>query len=338
MELFIERGVRSVLFFATGGGGDVATAAVLALAARRQGLRSHVSSIVWERFVVDPVPGPIPLEEILGLRRVGDFSGLVDRGSRAFRGGREVVFQASRAAGALGEPVGVVDISRGVYGLRRGLEELLSYYGCEALVVVDVGGDIVATGYEEDLWSPLADMSGLSAAADLGGIVAVHSPGADGELSQEYVLKRISIVAGRGGYLGARGLTRRDLEDLRRLLEHIESEASRVSLLAAEGLYGYIEMRRGSRKTLVTPVNLVTFFLDPTAVIETGSVARELRGSRDIREARERLNRLGIPTELDIEEEVYDLIKRGAEVSGEVLTEIKRRLRERLRRGLVSKG
>ncbi|MEM0027524.1 MAG: DUF1152 domain-containing protein [Ignisphaera sp.] len=332
MELFFG-GKKCLLFFAAGGGGDVATASMLALAARRLGLRSFVASVVWERFVVDPIPGPIKFDEVSRGRPIGNFSMFVDGNSKAFRGGREVVFQAARVSKVLGEPIAVIDLISGVHGVRKGLEEVLNYFGCETVVAVDVGGDIVATGFEEDLWSPLADFTGLAAVAQLKGVVAVHSPGGDGELAQDYVLKRISLITEHGGYLGARGVTREDVESLEKILEFVESEASRATLLAAKGVWGYASIRKGSREVFISPVNLLTFFLDSTIVASLNPVVKDIENCKSIECARKRLNELGIFTELDLEEEVYRLIQRGVEITGDVLLDIKKRFRRSISKG-----
>jgi hypothetical protein len=71
MEPLIGK-AKHVLFAALGGGGDVASAAMLALAARRLGLRSHVASVVWERLPIDPVPGPVRFSEVVNAKRVGE--------------------------------------------------------------------------------------------------------------------------------------------------------------------------------------------------------------------------------------------------------------------------
>ena len=329
MDIIIERGYRSVLFVALGGGGDVATAAMLARASRRLGVEARIASVAWERYMIDPVPGPIRLEEIQGAKRVGEYSALVNRDTFAIRGGRRIVFQAVNVSRIINEEVGVVDLYRGVLGVRRGIEELRDFFGAEVVIGVDVGGDILATGYEEDLWSPLADFVGLASIKDLESILAVHSPGGDGELSQEYVLSRISLVASRRGFLGARGLTPEDYEFLKRLLEHVSSEASKTSLYAFEGLNKKISMRSGSREAYISIINTLTFLLDPRVVADLNPIVNHLVDTKSIYEARDILRSLGIFTELDLEEEVSKLIASGSEISGEAILEIKRRYRSR---------
>ena len=331
MEFFLSGKVKCILFFAAGGGGDVASAAMLALAARRLGLRAYVSTVVWERFVVDPFPGPIPFNCIVGGKPLGNYTMIVNGSCKAFRGGREIVFQAANASRALGEEIIIVDLYGAVHSVYKGLEEAMDYLGCDTVVSVDVGGDILATGYEEDLWSPLADFIALAATAKHRGIVAVHSPGADGELSQSYVLERIALVTRHGGYLGARGVTEEDIKNLEHILQFVESEASRATLLAAKGMYGYEEIRKGSRKTLISPLNLITFFLRAETVASLNPVLKEIENCSSIEEAKRKLNSLGIVTELNLEEEIYKLIEKGVEITGDVLLNIRKMLREKMK-------
>jgi len=324
VEPLIEK-AKCVLFAALGGGGDVASAAMMALAARRLGLKSYVASVVWERLPIDPLPGPVRFSEIVNAKRVGGWTLMVTESSRAVRGGRVIAFQAANASKALGEPVWVLDVASGVIGVRKGLEELSAELGYDVVVGVDVGGDVLATGFEEELWSPLADFIGLAALKEFGGVLAVHSPGSDGELRQGYVLRRMALVAERGGYLGARGVTLKDVENLERILEHVESEASRATVLAAKGAYGLVEIRRGSRTVFVTPLNMITFFLSSEVVAQLNPLIAEIAGTASIEEARRRLNERGVYTELDLEEDAYELVKSGREVTGKALKELKRR-------------
>lgn len=333
MEFLQQSKPKCVLFFAVGGGGDIASATMLALAIRRLGIKAYVASVAWERFVIDPIPGPIRFEEIVGSKQLGEYSMLVDSGVWAVRGGRKVVFQAVNTSKALGEPVPIVDLYGGVLGVEKGLQEILDYYGCDTIVSVDVGGDILATGFEEELWSPLADFIGLAVTAKLSGIVAIHSPGADGELPQEYILKRIAMVAEKGGYLWARGVTREDIGVLKHLLNYVESEASKVTLYAYSGLYGAIELRKGSRKTFISPLNLLTFFLNAKIVAELNPVVSALNNAKSLEQARMALNRLGIFTELNLEEEIYKLLQNGVEITGEVLIDIKHRFKKKVSKG-----
>ncbi|MCS7097534.1 MAG: DUF1152 domain-containing protein [Candidatus Methanomethyliaceae archaeon] len=315
---------KSVIFIAVGGGGDVASASMLALAARRIGLKSHIASIVWERFSIDRVPGPVKFNEILNAIRIGDYSMLVSEESRALRGGREISFQSANVSRAIGEKIGIVDITRGTIGMEKGIKELAEFFGCDTIIGVDVGGDILSNGFEKDLWSPLADFISLAAISKLDGIIYVHSIGSDGELSQSYLLRRIALIAERGGLLGARGMMKEDAEVLEKILTYVESEASKVALLAFRGYYGYLNLRNNSRRTFVTPLNTLTFFFKAKIISELNPLVPELLNVTSIEEAKHKLNERGVFTELNLEENLFEILNKGGKITGKIIREIKR--------------
>jgi hypothetical protein len=74
----------------------------------------------------------------------------------------------------------------------------------------------------------------------------------------------------------------------------------------------------------VTPLNTITFFLRSEVVAQLNPLVAEIASTTSIEEARRRLNERGVYTELDLEEDVYELIMSGKEVSGEALKELKR--------------
>ena len=329
-------GCARVLFVAVGGGGDAVTAAMLALAARREGLESFTASIVWERFSVDPVPGPIPLEELRGAERVGEFSAAVNGDTVAVRRGRRIAIQAANVARALNEKVYVVDAYRGARGIAQGLRELVELLGVDAVVGVDVGGDVVALGYEEELWSPLADSMGLAAVATtpaegIEKVLAIHSPGADGELPPEYVLRRVASIAAIGGLRGARGITLQDIGVLERILRYAHSEASRVQLEAFRGGFGEALIRGGSRRVRLSPLQTITFFLDALKALALAPLAQLVIGTDSVFDARRVLNSVGVYTELDLEEDVYRFVEEhGREPTPREVLEMRRAGRLRL--------
>ncbi|KSW12396.1 hypothetical protein CF15_06610 [Pyrodictium occultum] len=323
---------RCVLVVSTGGGGDVATASVLAEALRRGGVEAVVAASLWERFVRDPEPGPIPLHSIVGAEPVaGGAAARLHPGCYAVRG-RILEPGACRAAGLLrGLAFYALDAWGGELALRRALEEIAGLHGCEALLDVDVGGDVLAEGREEGLWSPLGDSLGLAASANTGlpGVLGVHALGADGELGEEELLARIAAVAARGGYRWIRGLDRSDLELLEEVLKAVETEASRIPLLAARGAYGWLEIRGGTRRVRVTVYQAATVFLGLREAYEATPTARAVAGTSSLEEARERLNSLGVYTELDLEEDIHPLLELGL-LTPERLLDARRAGRRRL--------
>jgi len=300
---------RCVLLASTGGGGDAGSAAILAAAFARSGAEAVVAALPWERYVRDPEPGPIPLRLFEGVEPTG--SGLAARvlpqRCSAIRGGRRLVPAACAAAQALPWlSFYLLEGWEGAAGLAVALRELAGIHGCDAVVALDVGGDVLACGCEPGLWSPLADAMGLAAVLDAApgeAVVAVHSPGADGELSEDEVLGYVARAARAGGYLWTRGLSRCDLPVAEAVLSRVYTEAGQPQLEALKGNWGRLAMRDGTRIVNVSLIHLLTVFLEAGAVASWAAGGR-LRGAASLEEARRRLNQLGVYTELDLEEDV----------------------------------
>ncbi|OWJ55381.1 DUF1152 domain-containing protein [Pyrodictium delaneyi] len=305
---------RCVLVLSTGGGGDVATAAMLAEALRRERVGTVIAASLWERFVRDPAPGPIPLEALSGAEPIasGDAARL-SPGCSALREGRLLEPAACKVASLLPIPVYAVNTWGGELSIRRAVEEIAGIHGCDALLDVDVGGDVLAEGHEEELWSPLGDSLGLAAAANSGlpAVLAVHSLGADGELPEERLLERIAQIARSGGYRWIRGLDAIDLGLLEELFQHVETEAGKIALLAARGQYGSTAIRGGTRVVRITVYQAATVFLNARETYEHTPPAKAVAGSSSLEEARRRLNSIGVYTELDLEEDIHPYIVLG---------------------------
>lgn len=328
---------RSYLVIGVGGGGDVVSAAILAHILRRMGLNIVVGSIVWERFTIDPTPGPIPLDSIIDCREISRYACMVNPSTYALRRGKRIVFQAVNVSRALGEEIAVVDVSGGVDSYWRGVMTILDYYGLDGVIGVDVGGDILAYGLEEELWSPLADALGLAVLNRFDeSYLIVHSLGSDGELPLEYLLKRLSTIISKKGLVGIIGLTLNEKSLLEKILYYAYTEASKIQLLALQGYYGEYSIRRGSRKVMVNPYSLVSFILKPHIVYSESLIARVVDKTNSILEAKEKLNKLGVYTEYDLEE---DLLKENIEpeyLSGDDILRIREYGRKRLKAELSS--
>ncbi|MGC9050854.1 DUF1152 domain-containing protein [Pyrobaculum sp.] len=288
------------LYLAIGGGGDVVTTAALAG-------DDAVGQIPWERYVVDPTPGPVPAS---ALREVVDLGGglyLATPRSYVERGGRVFKTQGMCVAGALNKSIYIVDPYRRPSEVARALARFSRVVG------VDVGGDVLGIGCEESIRSPLADAYGLAVlvrAVELGveAEVWVMSPGADGELDRQYVLKKVAEAAAAGGLIGAVGLAREQIERLERLVSICVTEASAVAVRAYRGGHGELEIRSGTRRVWVDACAMVGFRLDPKVLLGLNKAA-SLVYSHDapIDRAAELLLANGIPTELHLEE----LLARG---------------------------
>ncbi|MFZ8794878.1 MAG: DUF1152 domain-containing protein [Acidilobaceae archaeon] len=326
------RGVSRVLVVGVGGGGDSLGALILYHKLKALGVRVLLGNVVWERFVLDPFPGPVPLEQVVNAEVLGRSVALVDGSSYVDRHGYRFKPQIVRASEILGEKTVFLDITKGVVGLVEAFDVVSERLGVEAIVGVDVGGDILALGYEDDLWSPLADSISLGALSKtrVPSMIAVLAPGADGELSQQTVLTRISEVAREGGLIGVYGLTRREYRVLRKHLDIFTSEASKIPFEAFEGYAGEKSIRVGSRKVEVNMVSTTLYLLDVSVTYNRSVMAKLVSETRSVEEARRALNRHCIYTELDLEEELYRLRTQGGAITGRSLLEIRSDGRGRL--------
>jgi hypothetical protein len=326
------RGVSKVLVVGVGGGGDSLGALILYHKLKALGVRVLLGNVVWERFVLDPFPGPVPLEQVVNAEVLGRSVALVDGSSYVDRYGYRFKPQIVRASEILGEKTVFLDITKGAVGLAEAFDVVSEKLGVEAIVGVDVGGDILALGYEDDLWSPLADSISLGALSKtrVPSMIAVLAPGADGELSQQTVLTRISEVAREGGLIGVYGLTRREYRVLRKHLDMFTSEASKIPFEAFEGYVGEKSIRGGSRKVEVNIVSTTLYLLDVSVTYNRSVMAKLVSETRSVEEARRILNRHCIYTELDLEEELYKLRTQGGTITAMSLLEIRSDGRRRL--------
>ena len=286
-----------------GGGGDVV--GTLAITDLLEGLATEwvLGGVGWERSPIDPRPGPRSLAEIRGGRPCGSAAVLTEGGTTTLDG---VEFSESRMAAHLGKPVLLLDITGGPQTLATGLAEAAAELDCDAIVLLDVGGDVLAHGDEAGLASPLCDAivlaSGLFLARSNEVIGAVYGPGCDGELTPDEVLQRITELQSADALLGAWGLTPRACELVTSAAEVVPTEASLNAVRCARGERGKVPIRGGRRTVELTPLGALTFFFDPVAAASSAvPLATAVSPAASLEEAHDALVALGVETELDLE-------------------------------------
>jgi hypothetical protein len=271
---------------------------------RALGTDATVGGVTWERPVVDPLPGPRRLGEIAGARPLNDavaLAGPETRGPGGFS------FAEAHMARVLGERTVLVDPNPGPAAVGDALADAASSLGCDAAVLVDVGGDVLGHGDEPGLASPLCDAVMLAAAEPLAGAgvptaAAVFGPGCDGELTPDEVLERVSELAAADGLMGAWGITPAAAARLREAAAVIPTEASAQALRCFAGERGETTIRAGRRPVRLSAVGAVTFFFDPLVAMRTAApLARAVAGASSLLDANRRLRALGVETELDRE-------------------------------------
>lgn len=298
------REARRTLVLGIGGGGDVVGALALARLSERLGTPAVLAGVTWERIAVDPYPGPRSIEQIVGGTRIGDAAVLIspDEGAATPEG---VEFSESRLARHLGAETVLVDVSRGAARAAAGVEAAARELDCDLILFVDVGGDVLATGTEPGLGSPLCDAVMLAAAQEverrLARLACVLGPGCDGELTTEEVIGRVAAIARSGGWLGTASVTAEVADELERAARANYTEASLQLARCARGEVGEAPIREGRRSVTLGPLGALCLFLDADVAYRMSSLAQAVRDAPDIIAGRDALAAIGVRTELDFE-------------------------------------
>jgi hypothetical protein len=294
-----------VLVVGIGGGGDVAGALAAAGAARALGTDAVVGGLTWERRPVDPLPGPRRLDEIDHLaQRLNDavaIAGPDTTGPGGFR-----FCEADMSAFLDGAPVLLVDPHPGPHAIAAGLDEAARHLGCDLIILLDVGGDVLAHGGEPGLASPLADAIVLAAALRLRtpSIGVVFGTGCDGELTPEEVAERLAEVTAAGGDLGDLPLPDAALDHVEASLAHVTTEASAMAVRCARGETGRVPIRNGRRTVPLTPAGGRLICFDPAiAITSAARLAKAVADATSLEDAQTILTTLNVRTELDYERE-----------------------------------
>jgi hypothetical protein len=207
-------------------------------------------------------------------------------------------------AEVLGEPVVLVDPNLGPKAVAAGLDDAAARLDCDLIVLLDVGGDVLAHGDEPGLASPLADAVMLAAAAHLRtpSVLGVFGAGCDGELRPAEVLERIAEVSQADGLLGAWALTPDAAPRLEAAIAVVPTEASAMALRCARGWHGTSTIRGGRRTVELGPVGGMTFYLEPAAAMDSAArLAAAVVDAGSLAEADRVLAALGVRTELAYE-------------------------------------
>jgi hypothetical protein len=286
-----------------GGGGDVAGALAAARLCQSFGAEFRLGGVAWERFPIDPYPGPRSLDQIIGGKPLGPAAVLADEATTTPEG---VPFAESQMAGFICSPTLLIDVSAGSAAVADGIAVAAEQLGCDLCLMVDVGGDVLAHGDEPGLASPLCDAVMLAAGARLAPrlptVAAVYGPGCDGELTPQEVLERIAELARAGALLGAWGLTPAVTEQIEAAARVVPTEASLMAVRCARGETGPVKIRGGRRTVELTPLGALTFFFDPAVAIEAQvPLARAVADAPSLEAANDVLRAAGVGTELEIE-------------------------------------
>lgn len=298
-----------VLFVALGGGGDVISATLLAREALRLGgQQAVVASLAWERYVVDPLPGPRSPEELRGVRLAGDGAGWGwATPETAFPGGA-LSNQAMLCQLVPEVRQVLLNPWSGVIGLVSALKALASVIHPREVLAVDVGGDVLAGEPSPTLRSPLGDALMLSACwqAFPEARVAVLGLGADGELTPEEVatLWQRHLSAGYVQTLGTVPLDQVGWAAEALTSGALHSEVTAAVIRAAQGVHGQLLFREGRHRVMLSPdLLLMPVYAIQSVANDINPLARLLADTVAFQQASDRLEAAGFTSEWVVEQQ-----------------------------------
>jgi hypothetical protein len=186
----------------------------------------------------------------------------------------------------------VVGLTGGAVGMRASLRHVIAERKVGLVVAVDIGSDSFHDGTEASkAKTSLVDFISLAALSELEVpvVYGLAGYGADGEMQLEELDERVGRVMKAGGYLGAHGVTQRDVAEMERACALYPDPVEPVAAAAARGQLGYRTVdTHGPWGTVirVTPLAAVVLHFDPRVMIaEACRCAGALRGTTSLAEA-----------------------------------------------------
>jgi len=290
-----------------GGGGDIVGALATARLCQALGTDFVLGGVAWERWPIDPHPGPRGMAEIRGARPLSEATVLAGERTTTPTG---VPFAESRMAGFLCSQTVLVDVWGGPGKVADGLKETCAALDCDLVVLLDVGGDVLGHGEEPGLASPLCDAvmlaAGLELAPAIPVICGVYGAGCDGELTPAEVAERLGALARAEAMLGTWGLTPALCAQIEAAGALVPTEASLLGVRCARGETGEVAIRGGRRLVELTPAGALTAYFDPPTAAAAGCVplASAVRRAGGLDQAEEILAARGVRTELAYERDL----------------------------------
>lgn len=302
----LGKGESGALVLGIGGGGDVVGALAIAREIERTGRRIELGGVAWERFAVDPHhAGPRPLSHLSGIERLHEAAALTGAEGSTPEGVR---IAEAGVASHLDRPAALVDVNGGPAAIGAGIAALADRLDCDLVVYLDVGGDVLATGAEPGLSSPLCDALMLASARHLPDRIAAvgcaFGAGCDGELTVTEVLDRVAALAREGIWSGTLSPGPDAAREVIDVATAVPTEASLLAARCALGETGPAPIRGGRRTVELGPAGALGFVFDARRAIGAGAPLADLIVDEpSIEAARGAMAAEGIRTELDYERE-----------------------------------
>lgn len=243
-----------------GGGGDIISTIPVCLELERRGAQAIPGGLSWKRSTHDPARRPRRLREFTEITVVGEHVGVVTPDTRTLEGVAHVESFVSQMLG--GRAVFVIDPSDGSLAVAQAFVDMRSRFHVDTIIGVDVGGDVLCSGHEETLESPLCDQTMLHALQANDSLLLLASVGTDGEIGPKDFVARFEQIVRAGGFQGVFAPNPADLPAWRGMAEAAQTESSRFAPVIYSSL-SQARISELSRRLVETPLSMAAI-MDPT--------------------------------------------------------------------------
>ena len=291
---------KDTLVVAGGGGGDALAALMIARTLNLDPTRTAYATIVWERTLYDARPGPRSPEDFLDLKPVGQYNHRIGPNSALQPPSQTFV---PRLAETFGVHYYLMDIARGAWHVQQQIAELHALHEFDTILVVDVGGDILARGDEPNLRSPTADSLTLAGMhnAPVDVYVAVCGLGLDGELTDEDIADVKRDLTVNTTYRTSPAIPAEVAADYIDVFRWLPSEVSGMTCAAALGYRGTAEIRSSGLRVDLSDDSPRIRIYAYEDVLNRNAVARAALDTTSLDEAADVVSSFGLTPEMTYE-------------------------------------
>lgn len=178
-------------------------------------------------------------------------------------------------------PVYAINLGNGLPGVKDALETIVRENGFQLFISADIGSDTFFTGEETQVCSPLIDAMSVLRASELEipGVYALNGYGGDAEMHLTHLNRNVGECMRRGGFLGAGGITQKDILDLEKVFSVMgPDDVEQWPCRAAKGELCFFDCKRlwGVERI---PAAAVTFYFDPDVICEMNPAIQAIRGT-----------------------------------------------------------
>lgn len=296
-------GCDSVLIAGCGGGGDLVQSISIMNYARQLGVKKvclATISVNWWGTFSDGCE-IFDLDWFEPSKRISDTLAQILPGTKLIggRGAGKPTYEITMA-NLFDVPVYAIGLSKGLPGVRDALDKIISENGCQLFITADIGSDAFFTGEETQVCSPLIDAMSILCASqmDIPGVYALNGYGGDAEMHMSHLDRNVGEAMRRGGFLGAGGITQRDVDDLEKVFDVMgPDDVEEWPCRAARGELGVYYCKRlwGMERI---PAAAVTFYFDPDVLCELNPAIKAIDGTSTLQQAEDAIwNQCGILSE-----------------------------------------